>query len=123
MKNLMLALVMAAAAVSQVAPAPPAGDPGDSEHGVARVSLFQGNVSVRHGDAGELTAAALNAPLVATDRLVTGDVGRAELQFDAFNMIRLGPASEVRLSELQYKRYQVQIAVEEMSLPRYTSVS
>jgi hypothetical protein len=89
---------------------PQAGDPGDAEHGVARLSLFQGNVSVRHGDAGELTAAAINAPLVATDRVVTGDVGRAEVQFDAMNMIRLGPASEVRLSELQYKSYQVQIA-------------
>ena len=89
---------------------PQAADPGDTEHGVARLSLFQGNVSVRHGDAGELTAAAINAPLVTTDRVVTGDVGRAEVQFDAVNMIRMGPASEVRLSELQYKHYQVQIA-------------
>ena len=52
---------------------------------MARFSLFKGNVSVRHGDAGDLTAAAINAPLVATDRVVTGDVGRAEVQFDAMN--------------------------------------
>jgi hypothetical protein len=132
MKNFVLALVVAMVVVAQVpqgqfpqgpypqgpvpqgqvppGQVPQAGDPGDAEHGVARLSLFQGNVSVRHGDAGELTAAAINAPLVATDRVVTGDVGRAEVQFDAMNMIRLGPASEVRLSELQYKSYQVQIA-------------
>ncbi len=119
MKNFILALVVATVTLAQApgpqapgpqGPVPQAGDPGDAEHGVARLSLFQGNVSVRHGDAGELTAAAINAPLVATDRVVTGDVGRAEVQFDAMNMIRIGPASEVRLSELQYKHYQVQIA-------------
>src|SRR5579863_6610564 len=118
MRNFIVAMVVATAVVAQVpvgqgpagpfpagpypagpvpaAQVPQPGDPGDAEHGVARLSLFQGNVSVRHGDAGELTAAAINAPLVTTDRVVTGDVGRAEVQFDAANAIRLGPASEVR---------------------------
>ena len=111
MKTSLLALIVAVAAVAQVPqpPQPPQPPSDAAEHGVARLSLFQGNVSVRHGDAGEATAAAINAPLVTTDRVVTGD-GRAEVQFDAMNMIRLGPSSEVRLSELQYKRYQVQIA-------------
>ena len=88
MKNSIVALVVAVAgAVAACAQAPQ--DPDAAQHGVARLSLFQGNVSIRHGDAGEATAAAVNAPLVATDRVVTGD-GRAEVQFDAFNMIRLG---------------------------------
>src|SRR5579863_926830 len=88
-----------------------AADPGDApEHGVARLSLMQGSVSVSHGDAGEPSAGALNAPLVTTDRVLTGDGARAEVQFDASNMIRLAPGSEVRLSQLEYKRYQVQIA-------------
>jgi hypothetical protein len=80
------------------------------DRGVARVSYMNGNVSVRRGDSGELVAAIVNAPLVAGDRIVTAETGRAEVQFDALNLIRLGPATEVRLSELAYHRYQVQIA-------------
>ena len=59
---------------------------------------------------GELTPAALNVPLVTTDRVETGDSGRAEIQFDFDNAIRLGPSTEVRLSQLEYQSYQVQIA-------------
>src|SRR5579872_5651062 len=79
------------------------------DRGVARISVMNGNVSVRRGDSGDLVAAIVNAPLTIGDRLVTGD-GRAEVQFDSANMLRLGPSSEVRFSELQYHRYQIQIA-------------
>ena len=68
-----------------------------------------GNVSMRRGDSGDLVAAAVNAPVTIGDRVVTGD-GRAEVQFDAANLIRLGPGTEVRFSELQFQRYQIQIA-------------
>jgi hypothetical protein len=78
--------------------------------GVARISVISGDVSVRRGDAGEWIAAAINAPLVVQDRLVCGPQSRAELQFDYANMIRLDENSEVRLSELEYQRYQLQIA-------------
>ena len=89
--------------------------PGDDEgyapeHGVARISLANGDVSVRRGDSGELSAAALNGPLVVNDHLATGPSGRAEIQFDWGNMIRLGPDSEVRLGELEDRRYLIQIA-------------
>jgi hypothetical protein len=77
---------------------------------VARLSLVQGNVSVRHGDAADLSAGVVNAPLMAGDRVATGDGGRAEIQFDALNMVRLAFATEVRISELQFKQYQIQIA-------------
>ncbi len=77
---------------------------------VARVSIINGVVSVRRGDSGEAVAAALNAPLTGTDRLLTGEGSRAEIQFDAANMIRLAPMTEVRLGELAYHRYQIQIA-------------
>ena len=80
------------------------------EHGVARISLVNGDVSVRRGDSGELSAAALNGPLVVNDHLATGQSGRAEIQFDWGNMIRLGPDTEVRLGELEDRRYLVQIA-------------
>jgi len=81
-----------------------------AQHGVARISVMQGEVSVRHGDAGDLSAGALNAPLLTSDRVATGANSRAEVQFDAANMIRLAPSSEVRLGDVQYKRYLVQIA-------------
>ncbi len=83
--------------------------PDAPDRGVARISYMAGNVSVRRGDSGELVAAIVNAPLTIGDRVVTGE-GRAEVQFDSANMIRLGPSTEVRFSELQYHRYQIQIA-------------
>jgi len=111
----LIAMVAGLVGWAQAVPPPQAGAPQDggaeeAEHGVARISVMQGEVSVRHGDAGELSAAALNAPLVATDRVATGANSRAEVQFDASNMIRLAASSEVRLGDLQYKRYLVQIA-------------
>jgi len=48
----------------------------DSEEGpgrgVARISLLNGDVSVKRGDSGDLVAAALNSPLVVQDRVLTG---------------------------------------------------
>ena len=114
MKRSILAVILAAGLTPVWAQQQPQDGPADNgdatEHGVARLSIVQGNVSVRHGDGGDLTAGAVNAPLVETDRVVTGDSGRAEVQFDWANMIRLAPGTEVRLSQLQYKQYQVQIA-------------
>jgi len=78
--------------------------------GVARISVIDGDVSVRRGDTGDWVAAALNAPLVAEDRLGTGTASRAEVQLDWSNMIRVASSSEIRLSELEYHRYQVQVA-------------
>src|ERR1700678_311499 len=63
---------------------PPQGsdDPADAaEHGVARLSLAAGSVSVTRGDSGESIAANLNEPLVTTDRVLTGEGSRAEIQF------------------------------------------
>jgi len=89
------------------------------EHGVARISLVNGDVSVRRGDSGELSAAALNGPLVVNDHLATGPNGRSEIQFDWGNMIRLGPSTEVRMGELEDRRYLVQIATGTPSDPEY----
>ena len=78
--------------------------------GVARISVIDGEVSVRRGDSGEWIAAAINAPLMTDDRLFCGPQSRAEIQFDFANLIRVGGDSEVRLSELEPQRYQVQVA-------------
>src|ERR1700730_1084789 len=91
-----------------------AGPPDDQgyapDHGVARISLVNGEVSVRLGDSGDPGAAALNGPLLATDHLATGPGSRAEIHFDWGNMIRLGADTEVRLGDLQDRHYLVQIA-------------
>ena len=44
----------------------------DPEHGVARISLLSGDVTVQRGDTGEVVAGELNAPLVALDHVLTG---------------------------------------------------
>lgn len=82
----------------------------DVARGVARISFLNGDVSVRRGDSGEIVAAAINAPLVLQDSLLTGSGATAEIQFDSANMIRLGQDSEVRLTELAYHRAQMQVA-------------
>ena len=83
---------------------------GDEARGVARISVINGDVSVKRGDSGELVAAGLNAPLMVQDTLLTGPSSRAEIQFDYANALRVGASSEVRLSELSYGKYQVQVA-------------
>ncbi|HSP66995.1 MAG TPA: DUF6600 domain-containing protein, partial [Bryobacteraceae bacterium] len=86
-------------------------DEGDApDHGVARISLVNGDVTVRRGDSNDLTAAAPNGPLLVNDILATGQNAVAEIQFDAANMVRVGQTSEVRIGELEYGRYLVQIA-------------
>ena len=85
-------------------------DPDSLNHGAARISVMNGDVSLRRGDNGDFLAAVVNAPLVVGDRVLTGPNGRAEVQFDSGNMIRVAPNSEIRLSELAYRRYQVQLA-------------
>jgi hypothetical protein len=86
-------------------------DDGDApDQGVARISLVNGEVSIRQGDTNDYTAAALNAPVMAGDRVATTANAQAEIQFDFANMIRLAPMSEVRMGELAYRRYQIQVA-------------
>ncbi len=107
MKPTLLKLVAVAVGLAGVGWAQEDDSPG---RGVARISVINGDVSVRRGDTGDWVAAAINAPLVVEDRLTTGEGSRAEVQFDYANMIRLAPLSEVRFSELEYHRYQVQVA-------------
>ena len=96
-------------AVAQNDPQQPLDDGGPGR-GIARLSLINGDVSVRRGDAGEVVAGAMNSPVMVGDAIITGQQSRAEIQFDATNMIRLGATAEVRLSELEFHRYMLQIA-------------
>src|SRR5450631_2751454 len=85
-------------------------DPDDLKRGVARISLMNGDVSVRRGDSGEWVAAVINAPLLTDDRVATGPNSRAEVQFDASNLLRLGANGDLRLTQLEYGRTQLQLA-------------
>jgi hypothetical protein len=78
---------------------------------VARISVLNGDVSVRRGDSGEVVAAAQNAPLMADDRLLTSSSSRAEVQLDSSNMLRIGPNSEVRFTAMDVKSFQIQVAL------------
>lgn len=85
-------------------------DPDDLKRGVARISLINGDVSVRRGDSGDWVAGVINAPLMTDDRVATAASSRAEMQFDTANMLRFGANTELRLTQLEYGRYQMELA-------------
>ena len=93
-------------------PAPPDSTqppPQDPSRGVARISLVNGEINVRHGDTGDWVAGAANAPLVADDHIAAGPSSRAEVQFDSGDFLRLAANTEVHLAQLEVNRYQVQV--------------
>ena len=77
---------------------------------VARVSLLNGEVSTQRGDSGDWIAAAVNAPLVAGDRVYAAAGSRAEIQFDSANFLRIGQETEIQLADLEPGQHQVQIS-------------
>lgn len=81
----------------------------DEQHGVARLSVVQGDVNVRRGDNSQLEAAVVNAPLMARDQLQTSAGSRAELELDYGNLVRLGPNTELIVADLGYHRYRLQL--------------
>src|SRR6202140_2069895 len=85
-------------------------DPADAaQHGVARLSLANGSVNVIRGDSGDAFGATINQPIETNDSVSTGEGSRAEVQFDSFNMIRLGANTDIRMGDLEYHRYLVDI--------------
>jgi hypothetical protein len=81
----------------------------DMQRGVARISIMDGQVSVRRGDAGEWVAGVINAPLMADDSVATAPNSRAEVQFDSADMLRIGGNAEVHLTALENNRYQMEL--------------
>lgn len=107
MKRLLLLGWLAILAPGAWADPDPDEDPG---RGVARISVINGDVSVRRADSGDWVAAAVNAPLLAPDSVLVGAGSRAEVQLDYANLIRLGPETEVRFASLENRRYRIQVA-------------
>jgi hypothetical protein len=101
-------MTVAAAAYAQDPQAPVDAAPGAAP-GVARVSLISGDVSTQRGDSGDWVAATLNTPVVAGDRVTTGNQGRAEVQLDYANLVRLAGATNVRVASLGRNQIQVQV--------------
>ena len=83
--------------------------PTDTNSGVARVSLIHGDVSTQRGNAGDWSAAALNAPVLAGDRVSTGDKARTELQLDYANMLRLSEHTQANINTLTRSQIQIQL--------------
>ena len=118
LKFSLFAILLTSTVFGQSAP-PPQGpsplasdqpDPEDRTHGVARISLMNGDVSVRRGDSGDFVAGNINAPLISADSIQTGPASRAEVEFDSANRIRLGSLSEIRIGDLRTGVIQVQVA-------------
>ena len=107
MKRQLLAILTLALAAAYQAPAQ---DSDSSSRGVARLSLISGDVSVRRGDTGEWVSGAVNAALLGEDQIMTGANSRAEVQLDYANFARLSGNAELRLADLENRRYLVRLA-------------
>ncbi len=88
-------------------PPEPQDQPGQA---VAHLGVINGDASVRRGDSGDWVAAALNIPLMAGDSLSVASGGSAEFQLDYANFVRVGGDSEIRISQLDNGRQQVQVS-------------
>src|ERR1035437_6262864 len=95
------ALLLAGTFTPAVAPAAP----DDVKRGVARISLMDGDVSVRRGDSGDWVAGVVNAPLLTGDQVATAANSRTEVQLDAANALRMGGDASVHIAQLEYDRY------------------
>jgi Family of unknown function (DUF6600)/FecR protein len=112
----LFALIPAAAQTTGPVPAP-AGDgtqaptPTGSQNdpGVARVSFIHGGVTMQRGDSGDVSSVTLNTPLMAGDKISTGDASRTELQLDYANILRLDRNAEASIATLDKNRIQVQV--------------
>jgi len=91
----------------QPGPPEPPDQPGPP---VARLGVINGDASVRRGDSGEWVAAVLNAPLMAGDSVSVAPGGSVEMQLDYANFVRIGGDSEVRISQLDNGRQQIQVS-------------
>jgi hypothetical protein len=106
---MMAGLVLAALAVVPVHTQTQDSASDDLKRGVARISFLNGDVSILRGDSGEWVAAAVNAPLEASDRISTGMNSRTEIEFDSGDILRLGGGADVTLTDLEANRYQIAI--------------
>src|SRR5260370_4278402 len=93
---------------AQAPPGPEAGN--DRSHGVARVSFIHGDVTMQRGDSGDFSSVSLNTPLMAGDKVATGEASRTELQLDYANILRLDEKAQASSATMENNRIQVQVS-------------
>jgi hypothetical protein len=92
-------------------PGGPSGEgPAKVDQGVGRISMIHGDVSTQRGDSGTWSAAVLNQPVVNGDKVSTAAGGRAEVQLDYANILRLGSNAQANIANFTHKYIQIQIA-------------
>ncbi|HTV75103.1 MAG TPA: DUF6600 domain-containing protein [Candidatus Acidoferrales bacterium] len=77
---------------------------------VARISVLDGAAVVKRADGGDTTAAIVNAPLMVGDYVTTQDSTRAEIEFDASDVLRMSSDTQLRFSELDAQGRTIQLA-------------
>lgn len=83
-------------------------------HRTARLSYLQGNVTVERTDNTGSDPALVNMPLPAGVRVVTGEDGQAEIEFEDGSLVRLTPNSALGLNTLSVDEdgnFRTQLAV------------
>ena len=98
------------AGAQEPGPAPEGSGGTQNDPGVARVSFIRGDVTMQRGDSGDFSSLALNTPLVAGDKVATGEGSRAEFQLDYANILRLDQGSQATIATLDKNRIQVQLS-------------
>src|SRR6202051_3536772 len=92
-------------------PGAPSGEaPAQTNQGVGRISMIHGEVSTQRGDSGDWSAAVLNQPVLNGDKVSTGAGGRAEVQLDFANILRLGSHAQATVANFTHDHVQVQLA-------------
>ena len=82
----------------------------DADQVAARISFIHGDVSTQRGDSGQTAAATLNTPLMAGDKISTGDASRTEVQLDFANILRLDNNAQANIFALSRSTIQIQLA-------------
>lgn len=104
---------------AQYSPPPDGGQSSGAAPGVARLSLIRGDVSMQRGDSGDWVSTTINTPIVSGDTVATSDGGRAEIQLDYANVLRLASQTQVRIANLSGGNIQVQVAQGYATLSTY----
>jgi hypothetical protein len=92
-------------------PGGPSGEaPAKTNQGVGRISMIHGDVSTQRGDSGDWSAAVLNQPVLGGDKVSTAAGGRAEVQLDFANILRLGPNAQANIANFTHDHIQIQLA-------------
>ena len=78
---------------------------------LARLSYLEGRVSFQAGNDVDWAAASINMALQPSDRVYTGDNGRAEIEFDDGSVLRIAEKTDIEILSLKDNLIQVRILV------------